>query len=102
VARGKALNLLDRFAKYQEEILGYFLNSGIQSYDNNQAERDVRMMKVREKISGTFRSSDHAKGFCGLRSIILSARKQGRAMLPVLGKLLRAPFRLGKLVANKS
>ena len=102
VARGKALNLLDRFAKYQEEILGYFLNPGIQPYDNNQAERDVRMMKVREKISGTFRSADHAKGFCDLRSIISSARKQGRAMLPVLGELLRAPFRLGNLLANRS
>jgi len=83
--------MLDRFDKYREEILGFFLYP----YDNNLAERDVRMMKVREKISGTFRSEEHATGFCDLRSIISSARKQGRAMLATLSDLISRPRELG-------
>jgi len=102
VARGKPLNLLDRFDKYREEIMGYFLYPGLYPYDNNQAERDVRMMKVREKISGTFRSENHAKGFCDIRSIISSARKQGRAMLTTLSELITQPTTLGLSLAQRS
>jgi transposase len=102
VARGKALNLLDRFDKYREEIMGYFLYPGLYPYDNNQAERDVRMMKVREKISGTFRSEEHAKGFCDIRSIISSARKQSRAMLTTLSELIGQPTTLGLSLAQGS
>ena len=102
VARGKALNLLDRFDKYREEILGFFLYPGLYPYDNNLAERDVRMMKVREKISGTFRSEEHAKGFCDIRSIISSARKQSRAMLATLSDLITRPSELGISLAQGS
>jgi hypothetical protein len=70
-------------------------------YDNNQAERDVLMMKVREKISGTFRS-EHAKGFCDIRSIISSARKQSRAMLTTLSELISQPTTLGLSIAQGS
>ena len=93
--RGKILSLLDRFQKYREEILGSFLHPGHYPYDNNQAERDVRMMKVHEKISGTFRSEEHGKGFCDLRSLISSGRKQGRPILASLTQLLSAPNDLG-------
>lgn len=102
VARGKALNLLDRFAKYREEIMGFFLNPGLYPYDNNLSERDVRMMKVREKISGTFRSEEHGKGFCDLRGIISSARKQGRAILATLGDLITRPYELGLSLTQES
>lgn len=100
--RGKALNLLDRFDKYREEIMGYFLYPGLHPYDNNLAERDVRMTKVREKISGTFRSDEHANGFCDIRSIISSARKQGRAMLATLSDLITHPSKLGLSLAQGS
>ena len=63
---------------------------------------DVRMMKVREKISGTFRSDEHAKGFCDIRSIISSARKQGRAMLATLSDLISRPSELGLSLAQGS
>jgi hypothetical protein len=102
VARGKALNLLNRFDKYREEIMGYFLYPGLYPYDNNQAERDVRMMKVREKISGIFRSVEHANGFCDIRSIISSARKQRRAMLTTLSELISHPSTLGFSLAQGS
>ena len=63
-------------------------------YDNNEAERDLRMMKVREKISGTFRSDRHSKAFCDLRSVISSARKQSLPMLETVTALIRSPRQL--------
>jgi hypothetical protein len=60
------------------------------------------MMKVREKISGTFRSEEHGKGFCDLRGIITSARKQSRAMLATLDDLITRPNELGLSIAKGS
>jgi hypothetical protein len=72
VKRSKPLNLLIRLDQRYEEIMGFFECDHV-PFDNNQSERDLRMMKVREKISGTFRSDFHASAFCDIRSIISSA-----------------------------
>lgn len=94
VKRGKALNLLIRLEDRYEEIMGFFEYEGV-PFDNNQAERDLRMMKTREKISGTFRTKEHATLFADIRSVISTARKQSRNLLVTLGGMLHAPEELG-------
>lgn len=94
IKRSKPLNLLIRLDTSYLRIMGFFEFENV-PYDNNQAERDLRMMKVREKISGTFRSEDHARAFCDIRSIISCARKQSKGMLTTLATLVESPESLG-------
>jgi len=97
--RGKALNLLIRLEERYEEIMGFFEYEGI-PFDNNQAERDLRMMKTREKISGTFRTEGHATLFADIRSVVSTARKQSRNLLVTLAQMLHAPEALGDSLAD--
>ena len=83
--QSKAKNLLDRCRKYQGEILAFAKDLPI-PFTNNQAERDLRMMKLRQKISGVFRSEEGATYFCRVRGFISTIRKHDR---PVLSELRR-------------
>jgi transposase len=76
-------NLLDRLWTYEHEAL-LFLDDFAVPFDNNQAERDLRMVKVQQKISGTFRSPVDAHAFCRLRSVLSTWRKQHRSALAAL------------------
>src|SRR5450756_1678873 len=85
-------NLLLRLVTRKQDTLR-FLNDPAVPFTNNQAERDVRMMKVKQKISGGFRCQDGATDFAVIRSFFSTAKKQG---WNIIDALTRDPANLAK------
>jgi transposase len=78
-----ARNLLDRLAAHEDAVLAC-LHDWTVPFDNNQAERDLRMIKVQQKVSGTFRDVAGADAFCRIRGYVATLRKQARQVLTAL------------------
>lgn len=85
--RTDAQNLLRRLETYSKWVLAFMYDFAV-PFDNNQAERDLRMIKVHQKVSGCFRSFDGAEMFCRIKSYLATAKKQQQNSLDAIQSIL--------------
>jgi len=86
--RSKACNLARRLRKRADDILRFAFDFAA-PFDNNQAERDLRLVKLQQNVSGCFRSQIGIETFCRIRSYLATLRKQGAGLLDALTALCR-------------
>jgi transposase len=86
VSERKGYNLAVALRDHKDEALRYLDDTSL-PFDNNQAERDLRMVKLQQKVSGCFRTHLGARRFCAVRSYVSTAQKHGVRALDVLVQL---------------
>jgi transposase len=86
VAQSTQRNLIDRLSHYKSAYLRFAFDFRV-PFDNNLAERDLRMSKLQQKIAGSFRTQDGAHQFCRIRGYISTLRKHASDLLPALVSL---------------
>ena len=88
--RSEAHNLLLALNRYHQEVLAFLTDPAI-PFDNNLAERDLRMVKTKQKVSGSFRSTAGGKAFASIRSYISTLKKQKKNVLSGFHCLFSSP-----------
>ena len=94
-------SLIKRLQRRRDEVLRFMTDISV-PFDNNGSERDLRMIKLQQKISGCFRTPDGARVFCRVRSYLSTARKQGFSLLSALERVLAGkplPFHFPELAS---
>jgi transposase len=81
-----AVNLLDRLDSYRDDVLRFTIDFDV-PFDNNQGERDIRMVKLQQKISGSWRTKAGADDFCAIRSYVSTMKKHHVDVLAGLRQL---------------
>jgi transposase len=93
MGQSEAKNLLDALLHRAHQVLAFLDDLQTIPFTNNQAERDLRMVKVQQKVAGTFRSDDGVTAFCRIRSYLSTMHKQGRPLLEALAAVfVGCPF----------
>lgn len=87
IKKSKPQNLLERFKNHREDIIRFIRDFRV-PFGNNLAEQAVRMMKVKQKISGCFRSKEGATSFANIRSYIDTMRKNGFCIMDAIGQAI--------------
>ena len=90
--RTKGRNLLERMRKHKEAILRFAVEKEV-PFTNNQAERDLRNAKVKQKMNGGFRAASGTESYVRINSYLMSLRKQGRQVFQELVSIIKGkPF----------
>lgn len=90
--RSKGRNLLERLRKYEEAVLRFARQAEV-PFTNNQAERDIRQVKVKQRTSSGFRATSGSESFSRIHSFVSTLRKQGRKVFEELQAVIAGnPF----------
>ena len=93
----ESTNLLKRLKNFKSEVLLFMMDMEV-PFTNNLSEQDIRMMKVKQKISGGFRSDEGVKSFCRIRSIISTAIKNKKNIFEVLQRAFQGKISVDYLL----